>query len=550
MDTEHPPLPARAVSKYVYCPRLFHLEHVQGYWRDSEETRLGQHVHRVTDSRSGVMPDPGCETEPGWQTRSLALASDQLGVTAVCDLVEGDADGAFPVEYRRGKPRRDGQPWPAERTQLLLQILLLRENGYRCGHGAIWYAGARRRVEVRLDSDSENEVRTQLAGAHQVRTQVEAPPPLTHSTQCPRCALLHICAPDEINGLTGRDTQAPRRLLARDPDRHPVYVTEPGAHVAVRKSRLVVTCDGDQLASVRLRDVLHLVLAGPAQVSTQALHALAEQGTPVVWLSTGGWLKAVTIPGAGKHVELRRRQYTASPTAALEVSRQVVVGKIRNCRTLLRRNTSGFDPEVGTRLSTAVEQARRAGTTSTLLGIEGAAARTYFSALSQAFRQDNRLPGPPFDQTGRTRRPPRDAVSCLLSYLYAMLVKDITSACYALGFDPYFGLYHQSRYGRPALVLDLAEEFRPLIADSTALTLINTQQADETMFDVGPTSVALTRTGRRTVISAYERRLTTEATHPVFGYKLSYRRVLELQARLLAAYLLGEVPHYTPFTTR
>lgn len=550
MTTDPPPLPARAVSKYVYCPRLFHLEHVQGHWRDSEETRLGRHVHGPTDRGGGAAPDPDEATEPGWQARSVSLASEELGVTAVCDLVEGEAGGVFPVEYRRGKPGRDGQPWPAERAQLLLQILLLRENGYRCDHGAIWYAGSRRRVEIPWNDEANAEVQEHLAGARHVDNQTEAPPPLIHSTQCPRCALLHVCAPDEINGLAGRDAEPPRRLLARDPDQNPVYVTEPGAHIGVHKGRVNVTQDDRQLASVRLRDVLHLVVAGPAQLSTQALQALAEQGAMIVWLSTGGWLNAVTTPSAGKHVELRRRQYTASNAATLAVGRQIVAGKIRNCRTLLRRNTPDLDPTIAQRLGTAVQQAEYAGTHDSLLGIEGAAARTYFNALPQAFRPDHRLPDPEFDQTGRTRRPPRDPVSCQLSYLYALLIKDITTACYALGFDPYFGLYHQPRYGRPALVLDLAEEFRPLIADSTALRLINNHQADDTMFDVHSTAVALTRTGRRTVISAYEHRMATEVTHPVFHYKLTYRRVLELQARLLAAYLLGEVPHYTPFTTR
>ncbi|WP_450104038.1 CRISPR-associated endonuclease Cas4g/Cas1g [Saccharopolyspora rosea] len=550
METDPPSLPARAVSKYVYCPRLFHLERVQGYWRESEETRLGRHVHRTTDRGSGAEPGPGEAAELGWQTRSMSLASEQLGVSAVCDLVEGEAGSAYPVEYRRGTPRRDGRPWPAERAQLLLQILLLRENGYRCDRGAIWYAGSRRRVEVAWDEEADAEIRAQLDGARQVENQLDAPPPLVHSTQCPRCALLHVCAPDEINGLAGRDTEPPRRLLARDPDQHPLYVTEPGANIAVRRGRLVVTRDDEQLASVRLRDVLHLVIAGPVQLSTQAVHALAQEGAMVVWLSTGGWLTAVTTPGAGKHVELRRRQYTASQAVALHVGRQIVAGKVRNCRTLLRRNTRDLDHAVAQRLGAGVEQANHAGTLDSLLGIEGAAARTYFNALPQAFRSDHRLPGPKFDQTGRTRRPPRDPVSCLLSYLYALLIKDVTIACYALGFDPYVGLYHQPRYGRPALALDLAEEFRPLIADSIALTLVNKQQADAAMFDVHPTAVALTRTGRRTVINAYEQRLATEATHPVFGYKLSYRRALELQARLLAAYLLDKIPHYTPLTTR
>ncbi|MCA1278270.1 CRISPR-associated endonuclease Cas1 [Saccharopolyspora sp. 7B] len=542
-------IPARALSKFVYCPRLFHLEQAQGYWRDSEETRLGSHVHRVVDRPGSGLPPLQAIRAEGWRTRSVRLSSAELGVVAVCDVVEGVGDRTCPVEYRRGGPAPGGGPWPSERAQVLLQILLLVRHGYRCDHGCIWYDRVRRRVEVPWTWEAEREVLEALSEARAVAERAEPPPPLKHSNRCPGCALLGVCMPDEINELAGRDPEPPRRLLARDPDRFPCYVTEPGSTVGVRNGRIVVARGRERQLSMRLRDVLHLVLAGPVQLSSQAVHALAEQGSPVVWTSTGGWLKAVAVPVAGKHVELRRRQYTTSPAQGVDFARAIVLGKIRNCRTLLRRNGS-LAASDRARLDDAIKRASRAEAVSTLLGVEGSAAAAYFQALPGAFRSDNRLPAPLFEQTGRTRRPPLDPVSCLLSYLYALLVKDLTVACYALGLDPYFGLYHRPRYGRPALVLDLAEEFRPLIADSTALTLINNRQADGGMFEVHPTAVALTRGGRRTVITAYERRLATEAVHPVFGYKLTYRRTLEVQARMFAAYLLDEIPRYTPCTTR
>ncbi|MBK0869641.1 CRISPR-associated endonuclease Cas1 [Saccharopolyspora sp. HNM0986] len=542
-------IPARALSKFVYCPRLFHLEQVQGHWQDSDDTRLGRHVHRVVDRPGSAMPTADTIRSTDWRARSVRLSSADLGVTAVCDVVEHGASETCPVEFRLGAPAPDGNPWATDRTQVLLQISLLRRHGYNCDHGWIWYDRARRRKRVQWTSAAEHELRAALRAAQTVADQSEPPPPLRHSDRCPRCALLQVCMPDEINELSARDNTAPRRLLARDPDRFPLYATEPGSSVGIRNGHLVVTHDSTELLSMRLRDVLHLVASGPVQVTTQAIHALAEQSSPVVWTSTGGWLKAVGVPGAGKHVEVRRRQYTASPDQALSCARNVVLGKIRNCRTMLRRNAPPAE-NARARLGEAVRQAGKADGIDTLLGIEGAAGQTYFGALPTAFRCDHRLPGPSFDQTGRTRRPPRDPVSCLLSYLYTLLIKDLTVACYALGLDPYFGLYHRPRYGRPALALDLAEEFRPLIGDSTALTLINNRQADATVFEVTPTAVALTKPGRRKVIGAYERRLATQVRHPIFGYRITYRRALEVQARLFAAYLLGEIPQYTPFTSR
>lgn len=165
-------------------------------------------------------------------------------------------------------------------------------------------------------------------------------------------------------------------------------------------------------------------------------------------------------------------------------------------------------------------------------------------------RPDKQLPGSPFTFEGRNRRPPLDAVNCLLSYLYGLVVKDLTAVLFAIGLDPYMGFYHRPRFGRPALSLDLSEEFRPLVAESVTINLINNGEVSDHDFLVRAGGVTLTQSGRKTVLSAYERRLSTTIKHPVFGYEVSYRRALEVQGRILAAHLLGEIPDYVPFTTR
>ena len=148
-------------------------------------------------------------------------------------------------------------------------------------------------------------------------------------------------------------------------------------------------------------------------------------------------------------------------------------------------------------------------------------------------------------------RPPTDAVNCLLSFCYGLLTKEMLAACLAVGFDPYIGLYHRPRFGRPALALDLAEEeFRPLLADSTVLRLINNREVSASDFLVRAGAVTLTADGRKTVIRAWERRMTTQVRHPMFGYQVCYRRAVELQARILAARLTGELPAYQPLVTR
>src|SRR5437899_5466607 len=155
-----------------------------------------------------------------------------------------------------------------------------------------------------------------------------------------------------------------------------------------------------------------------------------------------------------------------------------------------------------------------------------------------------------FDFTNRNRRPPTDPVNAMLSLAYSLLAKDCVLAVLAVGFDAYVGFYHQPRFGRPALGLDLMEEFRPLIAESTVLSCINNRVITEKDFVKAGQAVNLSAGGRKRFFQAYEQRMSTLITHPLFEYKVSYRRALELQARLLAKALTGEIPEYVPLLTR
>lgn len=183
------------------------------------------------------------------------------------------------------------------------------------------------------------------------------------------------------------------------------------------------------------------------------------------------------------------------------------------------------------------------------MGLEGNAARIYFQNFATMIKGTNGVP-PAFEFTNRNRRPPRDPVNALLSFAYSMLTKELTATTLRVGFDPFLGLYHRPRYGRPALALDLAEEFRPLIADSVVLQVLNTGEIQGHHFIQRGPACNLTPAGRKAFINAFERRLDSLVTHPLFGYTISYRRVLEVQARLLAACLAGEFPEYIPFMTR
>ncbi len=197
-------------------------------------------------------------------------------------------------------------------------------------------------------------------------------------------------------------------------------------------------------------------------------------------------------------------------------------------------------------------RADRARSLEELLGIEGTAARLYFRAFAGMIKADEESDASafPFDFNGRNRRPPKDPVNALLSLGYSLLAKDFTIACYAVGFDPLMGFFHQPRFGRPALALDLMEPFRPLIVDSAVLNAINTRMVTPKHFLAAGESVALSPEGRKAFYRSYELRMDTLVTHPLFDYRVTYRRLLEIQARLLARVIEGEIAEYPVFVTR
>jgi CRISPR-associated protein Cas1 len=259
----------------------------------------------------------------------------------------------------------------------------------------------------------------------------------------------------------------------------------------------------------------------------------------------------MTIGHTHKNVEARIAQFRAADgPKALDVARSIVLGKIRNQRTMVRRNLTEKDTTLLAFLARGAKKAAVAPDAAVLLGIEGTAARYYFSAFGRLFRGAGQWAGEIFDAQGRNRRPPLDEVNAVLSFLYALLIRDATTGALAVGLDPYRGLFHMPKYGKPALALDLCEEFRPLVADSACITVFNQGEVTSRDFVRRSLGVALSPAGRRAVIAAYERRMGHVVRHPLFGYRLDYRRVLEIQARLLRAFLLDEVPAYVPFGTR
>ncbi len=555
--TEEPLLPARMLNEFAYCPRLAYLEWVQGEFADSADTVEGRfHHRRVDEAPRRARPPAGAEEadDAVIHQRSVWLSSERLGLTAKIDVVEGIGAAVAPVDYKRGKrPHVDRGAWEPERVQVCAQGLILREHGYDCDGGFLYFVGSRERVAVAFDRELIERTLELAAEMRRVTRADAAPPPLVDSPKCPRCSLVSLCLPDEVGWLREDRAGAAeelRRLVPTRDDALPLYVQHPGARVTKDGDCLKILDRDAVLGEARLVETSHVVLFGAVQVSTQAVQELCKRDIPLSYLSSGGWFYGLTTGMTHKNIDLRRRQFAvaADPVRCLELAQRLVQAKIANCRTMLRRNHAAVPDTVLQDLKGDLHRAGQTHSLEELLGVEGTAARRYFSEFAGMLKSGD---GPMrFDFEGRNRRPPRDPVNALLSLAYALLVREWTQTLQAVGLDPFLGVYHQPRYGRPALALDLMEEFRPLIAESVVLTAINNGEIRPTDCIERMGTVALTPGGRRQLIEAYERRMGQEITHPVFGYQVSYRRVLEVQARLFSRYLLGEIPEYPSFTTR
>ncbi len=335
-----------------------------------------------------------------------------------------------------------------------------------------------------------------------------------------------------------------------------LFVMTPDAYVRLDHDALKVEAGGTKLAQVPLHHLGSVMLFGNAMISPQAMHRCAEEGRTINLMDYSGRFKARVVGPMCGNVLLRQAQYEAcrAEGRAVEIARAIVAGKIKNShQSVLRAAREAKATEdtlalraCGERLRALLESLPLQQTTDTVRGVEGLGAALYFEVFGLMIAS----PPDEFSFRLRTRRPPRDRVNALLSFLYALLTADCTAACEGVGLDPQFGFLHTLRPGRPALALDLMEEFRPVLADRLALTLINRKQVRPEHFEAregAGESVLLTEAGRKIVLGAYQTRKQEEVPHPLLKEKAPLGLLPHLQARLLARHLRGDLESYLPF---
>lgn len=322
-----------------------------------------------------------------------------------------------------------------------------------------------------------------------------------------------------------------------------LYVTQPEAILSKHYEAFTVAIkqeDGNwKKQSIPAQTVEEVVLMGNPQVTGDALTYALALGMPVHYLTSFGKYLGSALPGYSRNGALRLAQFELyrDPERRLELVKTIVAAKIQNQHTVLYRQKIGENS-----LKTYKKLVPQKSTLDEVRGVEGIAAKDYFAAWPTMLKE-------PWSFPGRNRRPPTDPVNALLSFSYGLLRVQVTAAVHIVGLDPYIGYLHEVSRGQPAIVLDLMEEFRPLVADSLVLSVLNKREIQPNDFTESLGAYRLSDDGRKRFLQAFERKMNDEFTHPVFAYRCTYRRAIELQTRLLGRYLQEGIT-YKPLVLR
>jgi CRISP-associated protein Cas1 len=524
-----------ALHALAYCPRLFYLEEVEELYTQDAAVFAGRRLHAELERQE----------DEDWE--DLFLESAELGLRGRVDALRTRDGQTIPYEHKRGRCQRDDdnqpQAWESDRLQVLAYACLLESAlGIPIQEGRIRYHADNVLVHVPLDEAGRQAVKDAIQNANILRTSTHRPPVAENERLCSRCSLAPVCLPEEARLAHDREWQ-PIRLFPADDEREVLHVLEPGTCVGRSGDQIKISRKGEAVQKMPIRQVSQVVLHSYSQISTQALYFCKEFDVGVHWVSGGGRYIGSFDSRQGS-IQRRIAQYGALSNAdtCLALAKRLVQCRGQSQRKfLMRSQRSGRAEAVAeaiAQMQALLKLVNPAVSIPSLLGVEGKLAATYFGVLSELVGSEV----PEALRFGdRNRRPPKDRFNALLGFGYALLLKDVMSAILAVGLEPALGFYHQPRTQAPPLALDLMEIFRVPLVDMTVMASVNRGQWDVTEdFEVRGQQVWLSNSGSRKYIQLYERRKSESWKHPLLGYSMSYRRLFELEVRLLEKEWMGE----------
>ncbi len=557
----NPLLTVHSLHALAYCERLFFLEEVEQMKVADERVYAGRTLHAQIE-----------RDEDADEVLTLKLESETYGLVGKVDCIRRRDGQIIPYEHKRGRSARstDGtaETWASDRIQIIAYCLLVEEHsGREILEGRVRYHADDQMVRVAIDEQARADFQTALQRAGQLQASIERPPVTPNERLCVKCSLAPVCLPEEarlaetLASVNGRETNyttdfftaneeipesakaplehQPLRLFPADDDRQILHILTNGAKVGRKGDRLEIwSPETEEKEHYPVQEIGQVVIHGFAQITTQALRLCSEHDLSVHWIGYGGRYMGAWTSGQGS-VQRRIRQYQAltNPDFCLALAKRLAEAKVRGQLSFLLRASRESGREIEdvkssiSNIRKLLSPLNRAANADSLRGYEGSIGAAYFKALPHLIKPeicDALRPD------GRNRRPPKDRCNALLSYGYALLLKDITNAILVVGLDPCLGFYHTPRSQAHPLALDLMELFRVSLVDLPVIASINRRQWDEDEdFTIAGKQVWLSDKGRKKFIEIYERRKADSWKHPVIGYSLSYSRLIELEVRLL-----------------
>lgn len=523
-------LPISLIAHQAFCPRRAWLESV-GEKSDSAQMQAGTSSHSRTDEAQASRKQ---------NLTAIDVFHDEWGVTGRLDVVTEHNEGITIREYKATPVRRKVQITPAMRVQLALQRECLTSMGHRVVGTEIYFCTHNRTVPVELDDDDVADARELVKKTRATVLSDTAPPPLEDSPRCTRCSHAGVCLPDERRLSAGA-----RRIVVSDPDAQVVHLSTPGSRASLRAGTIIVEKHGERIGEVPVELAQSLQVHGNIDLSSALIRELLWRDVPILWCSGTGRQYGFAQSTHGPNGYQRVQQHVASAEGRLAIAREFVCAKVANQRTKLRRASAPAN--VLTALSESLRRASNSETWQELIGSEGEAASIYFANWPILLSAKQRSS---WSWSGRSGRPATDEINALLNYGYSLLTGDAIKAISSAGLDPHAGFLRSSKRNKPALALDLMEEFRAPVVDSVVQRLINNGEVSPSQFSSRLGSMRMDDKARRSLIGAYERRMTTEIRHPVFGYSATWRRTMEIQARQVLGVLDGSQAAYVGVRVR
>lgn len=526
-------LPVSLVAHHVFCPRRAWLE-VQGEQvSDSYAMTVGTISHITVDDAS---------RSRSHRLRAVEFVSDRIGVVGRCDTVEvEDNNSVTVIEHKSTPVRKIPKVMPSTAVQVVLQVLALRDMGHDVKDQHVYFTDHRVKVHVDVDDATVAEAMQAVVDTNTTINSSVAPPPLEDDRRCIGCSHSSICLPDERELSPIR-----KKIRTEDSGTKVLHVTEQGARIRKKDGMLIVEKRDETLAKIPIEQIASIVVHGNIDISGASIRELLFRRVPVLWLSSAGIYAGVSVPAGQPNGQARTAQHVWSNKGRLDIPCQMVSAKIANQATLLRR--LGDDRNSVKTMRKLSKSAIDATSLENLLGLEGEAASLYFGSFRSMLGKLPRSWGADFSR--RTRNPAQDPVNACLNYVYALLLADAVKSLVACGLDPNAGFLHSSGRNKPAMALDLVEEFRAPVGDSVVVGALNNGELGKSDFTSLMGNVRLSANGRRSLVSSYERRMANEFRHPVFEYSVSWRRAMEVQARMVLGVLDGTQSMYKGIKTR